>query len=269
MTTSAAPSAERELPLDAIDPPAEAHRAHLDIGELGRLADDMAARGLLQAIAVRANAYGDRYEVIYGHRRFEAARLLRWATLRARVYAHDADIEEARMAENAFRADLNPLEEAHVCARWLARGHARAHVARIMRRSEEWVAGRLAVLEFPDDLRAAVAAGTMTLAVARALAPVDFGPYRAQLIAEATRAGASARVVDAWAAHYAADRERIVTNTVTIEELAQQRDTYIVKIVCECCLDQVPLDERRQLSVCTGCYRDLLDAIKTGRASGA
>lgn len=257
---------EQDVPLDAIDAPSVPARDAIEITALGRLADDMATQGLLQRVGLVENRAGDRYEVIWGHRRVSAARLLRWVSIPARVYPHGTDVRQARMAENAFHEALTPLEEARECASWFESGMAIAEIARRRRRSVEWVEGRLAMLSWPDDLKHAVAGGELTLAAARELVSVDFGPYRADLINEAKRAGATARVVAAWAAAYHADRERIVANTITIEEIQQHRHDYIVRVICELNGEQVPVEDARTIRACRQCYADLFAEIKRASA---
>jgi len=268
MSTTPTNSVDRDIPLDAIDDPRRPSRERLEMTALGRLADDMAAQGLLQAIGLVSSERGDRYEIVWGHRRAAAARLLSWVTIAARVYPYGTDIRQARMAENSFHEALTPVEEAAECARWREDGMPVVEIARRRRRSVEWVEGRLAMLGWPEDLRMAVAAGELTLAAARELVVVDFAPYRLDLLGEARRAGATARVVAAWVAAYHADRERIIANTITIEEIQQQRHNYIVRVVCELNGEEVPVEDSRTIRACRQCYMDLFAELKRASSQG-
>lgn len=262
MSTTATIRQFRAVPLDAVSDPDAPARDSISDERLGALADDMANNGLLEPIGLVDLGQGVAFQVIWGHRRTLAARRLRWPTIEAFVYPVGTDIRQARMAENAFHEQLTPLEEARECQLWLDGGMSRTEIARRRRRSVEWVEGRLAMLSWPDDVRQAVAAGELGLAVARELVAVDFGPYRADLIAEAKRAGATARVVAAWAAAYHADRDRIVANTITIEEIHQRRHEYIVQSICEVCGAQRPLEDFRTIRLCREEYAELMQMLK-------
>lgn len=253
---------ESEFLLDAIDPPDVQHRAALDPVELGRLADNLNELGLLQSVGLVVNADGQRATLVWGWRRFNAAKLAGWQKIRARVFPHGYDADRARAAENEFRQDLNPIERAQVCARWLGDGIALAEIARRMRREIATVQGWLSLLQLPEDLRDVVAGGQLSAGVARELAKVDFDKYRADLINEAIRTGATTRVVASWAAYYAADRERIVQNTITVHDIVQGAHQYVTKIVCESCRTEVPIEDSRQIRVCAADYATLMRAFQ-------
>ena len=252
---------ERSIPLDAIDPPAIQHRSELDITELGRLADSINELGLLEAIGLRESASPGRFEVIWGWRRYNAVKMTGAAGIRARVFPASYDADRARAAENEFRQDLNAIERAAVCRRWLDDGLALTEVARRMRREPATITGWLELLSLPADLQAAVANETMAASVARELARVDFGVYRESLIREAIRTGATLRVVASWVAAYAADRERIIENSMAVEEILQRASEYVVRVVCVCCRAEVPMQESRQIRLCAADYATLMQAF--------
>lgn len=252
---------EREVPLDLIELPARPHRISIDDSELNRLADDIAANGLHQVVGVRELADSDRLVLIYGHRRLLAHRMLRRASIRARVYPHDADELQIRMAENELRADLTPVEQAHICREFVERGDPVAAVARYFRRSDQWVRGRLALLDLPDELQAAVADRVITVGVAWELARVDYEPYRRDLIREAANHGCTERTAQAWASQYLADAERIKANTMKVEEIAARREQFRMMTDCAVCRASVDFADTRALRVCSGCMQQLLAAL--------
>src|SRR6267142_4191895 len=96
---------DAEIAVDAIDDPSVPARESVDQVALGELADNMSANGLLQYIGVRGPSPGGRYEVVWGHRRTMAARILQWPTITARVCPWDTEPLEARAAETLIRAD--------------------------------------------------------------------------------------------------------------------------------------------------------------------
>lgn len=237
--------------------PSHRLRESIDTERLGALADSLAAEGLHQPIGVRRLADGDGFEIVWGHRRFLAAQLLHWPAIEAKV--HDADFDPllAAVTENNNREDLTPMDDARALARFVERGEPLAAIARLMRRSPVWVSTRLELLSLPADLQDAIHDRELPLAVARALADVDHAPYRTKLIAEAKRAGATARTVEVWAAHYRAERELIVANGLMVEEIASRRDAWKIMIACELCHEDKEYPATRTLRACLECMAEL------------
>jgi ParB family chromosome partitioning protein len=114
---------------------------------IAELADSLREHGQLQPIVVRPIAGG--YEVIAGHRRLEAARLLGWTEIAAIV--RDVTDDQAyilMLVENLQREDLTPREEAaalEVLVR--ERGWSTRQVGEAIKRSHIYVSRRLRVFE--------------------------------------------------------------------------------------------------------------------------
>ena len=259
---------EHEIPMGQIQPPPHQLRQTIDPEALGRLADDIAVRGLLQGIGVVRAVDEDSFTIGYGHRRFLAHGLLGRATIRARVYPPGTDLLDIAIAENEFRKDLNPIEDARAMRQLIERGEPVPHIARRYRVSEATVRARLGLLDLPEDLQEGIAGGRLSVAVASALAVVDHDDYRASLIAEAQRNGASARVVAVWTAHYHADRDRIVANHLTVAAIVERREAFIVYVPCDACKEPKPYTETRGMRFCNDCAGELLAALSGAAASG-
>ena len=138
-----------DVRLDRLDPNGRNPRRAFDVADLAR---SMREYGLLQPILVRPHpTSSERYEVVAGHRRLAAARLLGWRHIPATVRAADAD--EAYLltvVENLQRQDLTPLEESaalEVLVR--ERGWSTRQVASAVKRSQSYVSRRLRVFEDP------------------------------------------------------------------------------------------------------------------------
>lgn len=258
-----------DLPLDALDGPAVPSREELDPQALGDLADDMANNGLLQPIGARGPSPEGRYETVWGDRRQQAARMLSWVTIPARVCPWSTDPLIARLAENLVRADLNPREEARQIAELRSRGKPLAEIGRIMRRSVGWCEARLELLSWAVELQDAVVGGALTFAAARLLAQVDHEQYRTSLVEEAQRTGATAAVIAVWLAHYRADRERIIRNTETVEQITSRRESFIVMYVCDSCKEQRDSRHSVLLRICPACLAVIQEAqAADARGSG-
>jgi len=236
-------------------------RESIDANRLGELADDIAANGLHQAIGVHGPDADGIYEIVYGHRRFLAHQLLGRKEIDAKLYPSSVDALQAAVAENEQREQLTPYEQALIVQRYLARGEPRAAISRHLRRSESWVRDREALLAWPVTLQEAVHRGDIALTVARALADVDNHDYLQSLIEEATRTGAASRVVEVWRAHYLADRDRIIQNHMTIEDIASRREAWKIVIPCDLCHDDKDYGDTRSMRMCNDCLEAVLALV--------
>ncbi len=259
------PTVYESLPLARIHEPSHRLRGQMDQGALGELADSMSAEGLHQPVGVRGPDEEGRYEIVWGHRRFLAARLLQWPTIHARVFPLDFDPLLASVSENLQRTDLNPMEEAHALERFRDRGDSLAALSRLFRRTPSWCSQRLALLGLPADLQTAVAEKRLPLAVVAILSEIDHEPYRRDLIREAERSGTSAAMAEVWRAHYLSDRTRIITNDRTIQEIAEARATFVITYPCEWCNELTAFEDTRAWRLCRGCNEQLREAKKGAR----
>jgi len=101
----------REIPIGLIDQPERAARMAMDEEKLAELIASVRKFGILQRILLFRK--GDRYEVVAGHRRYLAAVRVNLAAVPADVYpSKETALEGIKHAENRFREDLSPAEEA-------------------------------------------------------------------------------------------------------------------------------------------------------------
>ena len=103
------PSTIQAVGLDQIQDNPFNSRLFFDEGEVQRLANSIDQLGLLQPVKVRKN--GPFYELVYGHRRVRAARLLGWNKIPAEVdRLSDEELLVHSLAENMKRQDLTDYE---------------------------------------------------------------------------------------------------------------------------------------------------------------
>jgi len=119
------------------------------IENIVELADSLREHGLLQPVVVRRRADG--YELIAGHRRFEAAKLLGWTEIAAVV--RDETDDQAyvlTLVENLQREDLTTREEAEALEVLVReRGWSTRQVGEAVKRSAIYVSRRLRVFDDP------------------------------------------------------------------------------------------------------------------------
>jgi ParB family chromosome partitioning protein len=137
--------------------------------DLAELAESIKSQGILQPLLVRQDETG--YELITGERRLRAAKragLTQVPVLIKRV--NNDKLLEMAIVENIQREDLNPIEEAEAYHRLitqlkLTQDQASARVGK----SRSAVANFLRLRQLPDQIKAGITDGTLSMGHARAL----------------------------------------------------------------------------------------------------
>jgi ParB family chromosome partitioning protein len=161
-----------EVDVDRLMPNAMQPRAHLDDARLEELARSIKANGVIQPIIVRKT--GDRFQIIAGERRWRAAQkagLLRVpVVVRDVVAGQERSLLEMALVENIQRENLNPIDEALAYRRLSDEFHlTQEDIATAVGKDRASVANFLRLLKLPGEIRAEVAAGTLSMGHARAL----------------------------------------------------------------------------------------------------
>ncbi len=161
-----------EVDIDRLSPNRFQPRTHVDDARLGDLARPIKANGVIQPIVVRR--VGDRFQIIAGERRWRAA--LKAGLQRVPIAVRevgagqDRSLLEMALIENVQREDLNPIEEALAYRRLADEFHLKQEdIAEAVGKDRASIANQLRLLKLPDDIRADVAAGTLSMGHARAL----------------------------------------------------------------------------------------------------
>jgi len=165
-----------ELDIDRLAPNAFQPRGAMDDARLQDLARSIASNGVIQPIVVRKA--GDRFQIIAGERRWRAAKiagLLRVpVVVRAVAAGQERSLLEMALIENIQRENLNPIEEA-LAYRRLADEFQMTQdaIASAVGKDRATVANTLRLLKLPDEIRAEVASGALSMGHARALLALD------------------------------------------------------------------------------------------------
>jgi ParB family chromosome partitioning protein len=168
---AAPPAADRSLEIDTdlLRPNKFQPRTHVDDERIEELSRSIRSHGIIQPIVVRKVEHG--YEIIAGERRWRAAQ--RAGLLKVPVVVRD--IPENRLLavaliENIQREDLNPIEEAIAYRRLSDEFHlTQEQIADAVGKDRSSIANYLRLLRLPQEVRANVAADTLSMGHARAL----------------------------------------------------------------------------------------------------
>lgn len=147
------------------------------------LADSIRQHGLIQPITVRPIESG--FEIVAGHRRYQACRLLRWRVIPARIRSlSDKDAFEIQLIENIHRMTMDPIEEAEAFKAYILDygWGGVSQLAGIISKSEQFVSSRIQLLRLPAEIMEEVA--QKKLKPSHALELVNFERDKQKLIAE-------------------------------------------------------------------------------------
>jgi ParB family chromosome partitioning protein len=145
-------------------------RTTLDPDALAELADSVGEHGLIQPLIVTQQG-PERYQLIAGERRWQAARMAGLATVPVIIKeATPQQALELALVENIQRADLNPLEEATAYRQLVDEfGLTQEQVAGRVGKSRVAVTNTMRLLRLPSEVRQALADGAIREGHARAL----------------------------------------------------------------------------------------------------
>ena len=143
---------------------------------LEELAASIREHGLIQPLIVsQQDAETQRYQLIAGERRLEAAKLA--GLIRVPVIIREAtpqEMLELALVENIQRADLNPLEQATAYRHLMDDfGLTQEKVAERVGKSRVAVANSVRLLRLPDEIKSSLTQDQITEGHARAILALD------------------------------------------------------------------------------------------------
>ena len=159
-----------EVPVSAITPNPMQPRTVIEAEALDELAASIREHGLIQPLIVTQQG-PERYQLIAGERRWQAARAIGLATVPVIVKeATTQQLLELALVENVQRADLNPLEEATAFRQLVDEfGLTQEQVADRVGKSRVAVTNTIRLLKLPAEVKQALTDSTIDEGHARAL----------------------------------------------------------------------------------------------------
>lgn len=230
----------KSIPVDLIDDPVIAVRSHLDADSIHELAQSIRFIGLIQPLVVRP--VGDRYEVVAGHRRLAAVRYLQQAAVQCVV----RDLDETattvtKIHENLYRKEVNPVEEAVLYHRRITESNINAkEFASTIDRSESYVRDRLAIIDYPDYLIAALEMGKMNLSCAKYLGRITDDKICKHYVEYALRSGINTHVARMWYEAWKVGTLPPQPTETSVVDYDTGKETTRSTVPCFLCLDEIP-----------------------------
>ena len=173
LDTLVTPRPSLDIDIDLLEPNDYQPRGPIDDDRLDDLAQSIKAHGIIQPIVARRIDDG-RYQIVAGERRWRAAQ--RVGLQKVPIVVRDVGPSEKQrrlemaLIENIQRENLNPIEEALAYQKLVDEfGLKHDDVAAQVGKDRSSVANTLRLLRLPEEVRAEVAAGRLSMGHARAI----------------------------------------------------------------------------------------------------
>lgn len=173
--------ADNTIAIDSIITNPDQPRKSFDPSALQELADSIKKNGILQPLLVRKK--GDKYEIVAGERRYQAARLAELTKLPVIVReVSDKEIMQLALIENLQRSDLNPIEEAKGFKVIIEQdGLTQEQLAQVLSKSRSAITNTLRLLDLPAEVQDMMIDGQLSAGHARAILAVPSEEGRIKL----------------------------------------------------------------------------------------
>jgi len=187
----------RMLRSDQIVPSPLQPRRRFDETALATLGESIRKHGILEPIIVRPR--DDRFEIVAGERRFQAAVQLGLEEVPVTIRdLDDRTAMEVSLSENLEREDLSPIEVAVSFSDYLTKfGTTQDELAQRLGKDRSTVANLIRLLDLPEIARTALDNKTITAGHARALLPLKDQRQLGTVLAEVIRKQLSVRQTEA------------------------------------------------------------------------
>ncbi|RKY38864.1 MAG: hypothetical protein DRP72_00995 [Candidatus Omnitrophota bacterium] len=184
------------LSVEKIEPSPFQPRQEIDPQELEDLKASIREKGIIQPIIVRK--VGEKFEVVAGGRRFQAAKYLGIKELPA-IIREVSDKESLVLAlvENLQRKNLNPIEEALAFKR-LNEEFALTYeeIARLIGKDKTSISNTIRLLKLPQEIQEAVKKNIITFTQARAILGLEKEEEQKALFYKIIKEGFSVREIE-------------------------------------------------------------------------
>jgi len=250
--------------MDLIDPPGEADRVEILLERIRELAVSIKEIGLLSPVLLSRS--GERYEIVFGHRRYLACRRIGMEKITARVVEYtQQQISIARVTENLQREDLTPIEEGSSYSRIINDLEMSiTEVAKKTGKSAGIIKRRINLLRMPGTFKLALHARKISIGVAEELWSCADEAHREYLLEMAVEHGITVAVARQWVQDF---RKAARQKAPDIEGRGQgSMIAFEEKIYrsCDICQGPVELATVKELRLCGGCYGQIINAM-TGK----
>ena len=180
-------SSTNKISVSSLVPSKFQPRKYFDEEKLNDLSNSIKERGILQPIIVRKSKnFPDKYEIIAGERRWQAAKKAELNEVPVVITdVDDLKSLEFAIVENVQRDDLNPLEEAQGYQRLIDEfSYDHEKVSKIIGKSRSYITNSLRLLSLPKDVLQLLETRKISAGHAKILVGLDNASFIANKIYE-------------------------------------------------------------------------------------
>lgn len=248
------------IPVLSIEVGQHRKRSEQEDEEIQQIAASIKRLGIIEPlIVVRKN---DGFLLVAGHRRLAAASIAGLTHVPAIVRQdNEAEIAEVSFAENFFRKDLSPVEQASAIRECIdSKVMTIEELAQGFHRTENWILAQGQMTTWPDEVLQAIHFKYISVSAGRNLAAISDPQYRNYLLHNAVENGASARVTAAWLQAWQLSRPAEEALTLPPVDGVQPAAAVVPQAPCLFCVNVFRTDALNYMGVCGQCLADFQEA---------
>lgn len=243
----------RDVPISLIDRPAVPDRLTVDPEYIKELAASMAELGLKMPLLLCPR--GDRYEVVAGDCRFQAALSLGWEVVPAFINdLEESDVSVLRAIENLQRRDLTVIEEARIYKR-LHNDHGMSwdQISKRTSISPGLVKRRYDLLKMPEVLVNAIHQKKIGYAVAEELFRLQELGKIEYYLGFCIDHGATQAVVKDWVKEEQSRERQKIAGAGGGDWGSALPEQMPIYVACELCKSAMEINKTVSLRICPEC----------------
>ena len=215
-------SSTNKISVSSLVPSKFQPRKYFDEEKLNDLSNSIKERGILQPIIVRKSKnFPDKYEIIAGERRWQAAKKAELNEVPVVITdVDDLKSLEFAIVENVQRDDLNPLEEAQGYQRLIDEfSYDHEKVSKIIGKSRSYITNSLRLLSLPHDVLNLLESRKISAGHAKILVGLDNASFIATKINEKNL---SVRQAESFVKIFKKKKGSIKTRDVNVQSLENE-----------------------------------------------
>lgn len=250
----------QNIPIIKIEMGLHRQRSEQEDEQLQELAASIRRVGVLvPVIVVRKD---DAFLLVAGHRRIAAATAANLSEVPAIIRESDqAEATEVSFAENFFRRDLSPVEQAAAIRGCIDdKVMTIEELAKGLHRSQQWICDQAKMTTWPDEVLQAIHFKHISVSAASNLAEISDPQYRGFLLHNAVENGVTARVTAAWLQAWQLSRPPEEALSAAPVDGPQPAVAVVPQAPCLFCANVFRTDALNYLPVCGTCLADFQQA---------
>ena len=250
-----------KIKIEDIKSPANPIRTDTDNEKFDELVSSIKMYGLIHPIIVYPR--GKMYEIIAGHRRYLACKVLGMNEISAQVRAADEIERDAiKLHENIIREDVNPIDQARYFKYMLEKyGYTHDKLAEEIGKSRSYVSNIIRLLNYPSRVQEAVEKDKLSYTTANILMQIEDEGTRDIYIDHAIEGGVTVKTAETWVKNWEIAKEAQEIGVAPSENIKPNETPVYHPPTCHYCglsIREVPLES---MLVCLRCKFDIRDIL--------